>query len=122
MELKETQAGQQLYSALATLVEKQLELLRRIDKKRKAALDPELVQELQTEYSDLQAQIDDKLRQMQQLKVPLLKRFFNTRRGTHPRGFVQATDEPQIVNTKGQHTDDASAEYVIKVLLAKCLT
>ena len=75
-ELKETAAGQQLYSQLETLVEKQLALLRRIDKERKAASDAEIMEELQREYSELREQIDDRLRQMQQLKLPWLKRFF----------------------------------------------
>ena len=79
-ELKETAAGQQLYSQLETLVEKQMELLRRIDKERKAASEADILEELQREYSDLRAQIDDKLRQMQELKLPWLRRFFSRRR------------------------------------------
>ena len=75
MELKQTAAGQQLYSQLEALVEKQMDLLRRIDKERKAAANAEVLEELQTEYSELRVQIDDRLRQMQELKLPLLKRF-----------------------------------------------
>ena len=75
MELKQTAAGQQLYSQLEALVEKQTDLLRRIDKERKAAANAEILEELQIEYSELRAQIDDRLRQMQELKLPLWKRF-----------------------------------------------
>ena len=75
-ELKETAVGQQLYSQLETLVEKQLTLLQRIDKERKAASDVEIMEELQREYSELREQIDKRLRQMQQLKLPWLRRFF----------------------------------------------
>ena len=74
-ELKETEAGQELYSHLDKLVEKQIVLLRRIDRERKAASEASVLVELQTEYNDLQMEIDDKLRQMQELKLPRLKRF-----------------------------------------------
>ena len=75
MELKQTAAGQQLYSQMEALVEKQMDLLRRIDKERKATANAEILEELQTEYSELRMQIDDRLRQMQELKLPLWKRF-----------------------------------------------
>ena len=75
MELKQTAAGQQLYSQLEALVEKQTDLLRRIDKERKAAANAEILEELQGEYSELRGQIDDRLRQMQELKLPLLQRL-----------------------------------------------
>ncbi|KAG8220503.1 hypothetical protein J3R82DRAFT_3204 [Butyriboletus roseoflavus] len=75
-ELRETAAGKQLYSQLELLVEKQTELLRTIHKERKAASDPSVLIDLQTEHDDLRAQIDDKLRQMAQLKSPWLTRFF----------------------------------------------
>ncbi|KAH0828987.1 hypothetical protein J3R83DRAFT_2432 [Lanmaoa asiatica] len=79
-ELKETAAGQQLYSQLEMLVEKQTMLLRRIDKERKAAAEASLLVELQQEYNDLRSQIDEKLHQMQELKLPRLKsllRYFS---------------------------------------------
>ena len=76
MELKQTAAGQQLYSQLEALVEKQMDLLRRIDKERKVAANAEILEELQTEYSELRGQIDDRLRQMQELKLPLRKRLW----------------------------------------------
>ena len=82
-ELKETEAGQELYSQLEKLVEKQLMLLQRIGKERKAASDPSVVAELQAEYNDLQVQIDDRLRQMQTLKLSRLKsilRIFSRKR------------------------------------------
>lgn len=79
MELRETAAGQQLYSHLEALVEKQMDLLRRIDKARKAASKTEL-DALQAEYVNLRTQIDDKLHQMQELKLSWLKRFFARRR------------------------------------------
>ena len=75
MELKQTATGQQLYSQLEALVEKQMDLLRRIDKERKGVANAEILEELQTEYSELRVQIDDRLRQMQELKLPLWKRF-----------------------------------------------
>lgn len=83
MELKETAAGQQLYSQLEQLVERQTELLRRLDKERKMTSDPSLLEDLQTEYDGLRTQIDDRLRQMEELKLPRLRnllRFFSLRR------------------------------------------
>ena len=74
-ELKETAAGQQLYSQMEALVEKQTDLLRRIDKERKAAANADILEELHTEYSELRVQIDDRLRQMKELKLTLSKRF-----------------------------------------------
>ena len=82
-ELKETAAGQELYSQLEKLVEKQLMLLQRIGKERKAASDPNVLAELQAEYDDLRVQIDDRLRQMQTLKLSRLKsilRIFSRKR------------------------------------------
>ena len=82
-ELRETALGQELYSHLDKLVEKQIVLLRRIDRERKAASDASVLTELQTEYNELRVQIDDKLRQMQELKLLRLKnllRSFSWRR------------------------------------------
>ena len=76
MELKQTAAGQQLYTQLEALVEKQMQLLRRIDKERKARANAEISEELQTEYSELRAQVDDRLPQMLELKSPLRKRLW----------------------------------------------
>jgi hypothetical protein len=72
-ELKETEAGKELYSQLEHLVEKHVVLLRRIAKERKAASEASVLVELQTEYNDLRVQIDDKLRQMQEPKLLRLK-------------------------------------------------
>ena len=72
-ELKETAAGQELYSQLEKLSEKQLMLLQRIGEERKAASDPSVLAELQEEYNDLRVQIDNRLRQMQELKLSRLK-------------------------------------------------
>jgi hypothetical protein len=72
-ELKETEAGKELYSQLEHLVEKHVVLLRRIAKERKAASEASVLVELQTEYNDLRVQIDDKLRQMQEPKLSRLK-------------------------------------------------
>ncbi|KAH0829005.1 hypothetical protein J3R83DRAFT_2457 [Lanmaoa asiatica] len=75
-ELKETSAGQQLYSQLEMLVEKQTVLLRRIDKERKVTSEASLLVELQAEYDDLRVQMDDKLRQMQELRLSSLQNLF----------------------------------------------
>ena len=82
-ELKETEAGQELYSQLETLVEKQMALLRKIDEERKAASETSVVADLRAEYKELRVQIDDRLRQMEDLKLSRLKnilRFFSRRR------------------------------------------
>ena len=80
MELKETEAVQELYSQLDKLVEKQMVLLWRIDEERKVASEASMMVKLQTQYNDLQVQIDEKLCQMQELKLTWLKnllRFFS---------------------------------------------
>lgn len=82
-ELRETEAGQELYSQLEKLVEKQMALLQRIDKERKAAPEGSMLVELQNEYNELRMQIDHKLHQMQDLKLSRLKtlrRFFSRKR------------------------------------------
>ncbi|KAH0828969.1 hypothetical protein J3R83DRAFT_2399 [Lanmaoa asiatica] len=76
--LKDTPAGQQLYSQLETLVEKQSVLLRRINKERKATSEASLLVELQQEYDDLRMQIDERLRLMQELKLPWWKKLRKT--------------------------------------------
>ncbi|KAG6382119.1 P-loop containing nucleoside triphosphate hydrolase protein [Boletus reticuloceps] len=72
-ELEETQAGQELYSQLEKLVERQMVLLKRIDEERKVASKEGVLDELQGEYNGLRVQIDGKLRQMQELKLSWLK-------------------------------------------------
>ena len=67
--LKETAAGQQLYSELGGLVKRQTELLRGIDKERKSAAEPNVLTDLQKEYDYLEAQINDKLRQTRELRL-----------------------------------------------------
>ncbi|KAI9573268.1 kinase-like domain-containing protein [Boletus coccyginus] len=82
-ELRGTGAGQELYFQLEKLVEKQMALLRRIDKETMAASDAGLLAALQTEYNELRIEIDDKLRQMQDLKLSRLRkllRLFSRRR------------------------------------------
>ena len=75
VELKQITTEQQLYSRLEALVEKQMDLLRRIDKERNVAAKAEMLEELQEEYRGLRVQIDDRLSQMQELKLQLWKRF-----------------------------------------------
>ncbi|KAI9573234.1 hypothetical protein HD554DRAFT_2167507 [Boletus coccyginus] len=65
-----TEAGPELYSQLEKLVEKQMALLQRINEEMN------VLAGLQTEYNDLRVQIDDKLRQMQGLKLSPLKNLF----------------------------------------------
>ncbi|KAF8420556.1 hypothetical protein L210DRAFT_3425066 [Boletus edulis BED1] len=82
-ELEETQAGQELYSQLEKLVERQMVLLKRIDEERKVASKGGVLDELQGEYNGLRVQIDGKLRQMQELKLSWLKnllRFLSRKR------------------------------------------
>ena len=71
-ELSETAAGQQLYSQREELVGMQAELLERINMERRPGGEPDLLVGLETEYDDLQAQINDKLRQIQELKFSSL--------------------------------------------------
>ena len=67
-ELRKT-AGQELYSQLEKLVEKQIVLLRRIDQEKKAGSDASMLVELQTEYNELRVQFDDKFCQMHEPKL-----------------------------------------------------
>ncbi|KAF8441309.1 P-loop containing nucleoside triphosphate hydrolase protein [Boletus edulis BED1] len=75
-ELKETEAGQELYTHLEALVERQMVLLKRISREKKAASDASVLEGLEKEYNDLREQIDSRLRQMQGLKLSRPKIFF----------------------------------------------
>ncbi|KAF8420760.1 P-loop containing nucleoside triphosphate hydrolase protein [Boletus edulis BED1] len=75
-ELKETEAGQELYTHLEALVERQMVLLKRISKEKKAASDASVLEDLEKEYDDLREQIDSRLRQMQGLRLSRPKIFF----------------------------------------------
>ena len=72
-ELKETEAGQELYSQLERMVGKQTAILRKIGQAKAEASDPKVLEELQAEYNELRTQIDNRLRQMQELKLSRLK-------------------------------------------------
>ncbi|KAF8420558.1 hypothetical protein L210DRAFT_3491413 [Boletus edulis BED1] len=81
--LKETQAGQELYAELEKLVEEQMVLLKKIDGERKAASEANVLEELLRKYYALQTQIDDKLRQTQELRLSWLEylvRLFSRKR------------------------------------------
>ena len=79
-ELKATETGQELYSQLDKLVEKQMVLLRRIDEARKAASEASVLVELQTEYNDLRVQSDDKMQELKLLRLKKPLRFFSRKR------------------------------------------
>ncbi|KAF8129490.1 P-loop containing nucleoside triphosphate hydrolase protein [Boletus edulis] len=72
-ELIETQAGQELCSQIEKLIERQMDLLNRIDRERKADSEASVLAELRAEYNDLREQIDDGLRQMQELRSSWLQ-------------------------------------------------
>ncbi|KAG6382120.1 hypothetical protein JVT61DRAFT_763 [Boletus reticuloceps] len=75
-QLKETQAGQELYSQLEQLVAQQMELLKRIDRERKLTSEANMLEELQREYSALRVQIDSILPQIQELRLSWLEHLF----------------------------------------------
>ncbi|KAG9312302.1 P-loop containing nucleoside triphosphate hydrolase protein [Chiua virens] len=78
LEIKETEAGQELYSQLEGMVQKQTEILRKIGEAKKGAKDDKVVSDLEKEYVDLQAKIDEKIQEMEKLKLPRMRRFFKT--------------------------------------------
>ncbi|KAF8553437.1 hypothetical protein OG21DRAFT_1510198 [Imleria badia] len=83
-ELGETEVGQELYSQLEKLAKRQMALLERIEKERKATPEASVLAELQSEYNELREQIDVKLRHVQELKssrFQSLRRLFSRKRG-----------------------------------------
>ncbi|KAG9312312.1 hypothetical protein JVU11DRAFT_7624 [Chiua virens] len=75
--IKETSAGMELYSQLEALVGAQAATLEKLIQAWEQAKDSKLVSELERECADLRAKIDGKLREMQKLKLPWMKRFFS---------------------------------------------
>ena len=64
LQASDTSAGQEMYSQLEDLVERQTELLQKIGKERKTAAEPSVLVDARTEYDLLHAQIHYRLRQM----------------------------------------------------------
>lgn len=74
MELRETEAGQQLCSRLEDLADQRLQTLRKLREEQSKSGDPRSTEELRKEYTELRAQLDDTLKQVHALRLPLRKR------------------------------------------------
>ncbi|KAF8132018.1 P-loop containing nucleoside triphosphate hydrolase protein [Boletus edulis] len=101
-ELEQTEAGQELCSQIEKLVERQMVLLQKIDKQRKTAPEAEALADLQEEYNGLRAQIDDKLRQMQKLRLSWLQ---NLLRFSPCKPFAMVHPPPQTFAGQQSQTD-----------------
>ncbi|KIM70816.1 hypothetical protein SCLCIDRAFT_1206976 [Scleroderma citrinum Foug A] len=87
MELRETEAGQQLCSRLEDLADQRLQTLRKLREEQSKSGDPRSTEELRKEYTELRAQLDDTLKQVHALRLPLRKRAAAQLRKifSHPR-------------------------------------
>ncbi|KAI6107644.1 P-loop containing nucleoside triphosphate hydrolase protein [Pisolithus croceorrhizus] len=74
MELRETDAGRELYSRLDQIAEKRAEILARITAQRHQAGDQATADDLAKQYESLKAELDETLRQMQALKLTSAQR------------------------------------------------
>ncbi|KIJ63775.1 hypothetical protein HYDPIDRAFT_112726 [Hydnomerulius pinastri MD-312] len=74
-ELRETGAGQELFSRMELLAERQLLLLRKINAEKKRAKDQGTLVDLQREYDELRTSMAQTLREMHTLKLPLKRRI-----------------------------------------------
>ncbi|KAG9312310.1 hypothetical protein JVU11DRAFT_7621 [Chiua virens] len=76
-EIKETAAGRELYSQLEAIVQNQTEAIQRLNKARVGAEDPQLLSELGAQLAELREQMDEKILDMEKLKLPRMKRFLS---------------------------------------------
>ncbi|KAI6107628.1 hypothetical protein EDD16DRAFT_1620354, partial [Pisolithus croceorrhizus] len=72
--LRETNAGQELYSRLDQIAEKRAEILARITAQRHQAGDRATADDLRKQYETLKVELDETLRQVQALKLNPVKR------------------------------------------------
>ncbi|KAG9312298.1 P-loop containing nucleoside triphosphate hydrolase protein [Chiua virens] len=84
-EIKETAAGRELYSHLEAIVQKQTDIIQRLNEARVGAKDPRLVLELEGELAALRKQLDEQLLDMEKLKLPRMKRYFSKIRDASSR-------------------------------------
>lgn len=74
LELRETDAGRELYSRLDQIAEKRAEILARITAQKNLAGDQKTADDLRKQYDSLKAELDETLQQMQALKLTSMKR------------------------------------------------
>jgi len=92
MELRETEAGQQLCSRLEDLADQRLQTLKKLREEQSKSGDPRSIEDLRKEYTELRAQLDDTLKQVHALRIPRMKRvaayllkIFSTSSDLRPR-------------------------------------
>jgi len=74
-QLRETDAGQTLYSALESLVRRQQDTLEEIRSETMRQADPSVLKHLQDEYEDLRKELQTTIADMQKLQISMGKRF-----------------------------------------------
>ena len=75
MELRETEAGQQLCSRLEELADRRLQTLNKLREEQSKSSDAKSAEELRKEYAELRAQLDDTLKQVHSLRMSRMARF-----------------------------------------------
>ena len=75
MELRETEAGQQLCSRLEELADRRLQTLKRLREEQSKSSDAKSAEELRKEYAELRAQLDDTLKQVHSLRMSPMARL-----------------------------------------------
>jgi len=80
--LNETTAGKALYTQFQKLLREQKETIKKLSDETKAEQDPTLARDLEIEYQRIEVQIQKTWEEMEQLKIPFLRRislFFSKR-------------------------------------------
>ena len=75
IELRETEAGQQLCSRLEELADRRLQALKKLRAEQSKSSDAKSTEGLRTEYAELKAQLDDTLKQVQSLRMSRMARL-----------------------------------------------
>ena len=75
LELRETEAGQQLCSRLEELADRRLQTLNKLREEQHKSSDAKSAEELRKEYAELRAQLDDTLKQVNSLRMSPMARF-----------------------------------------------
>jgi len=75
MQVRETQAGKQMFSNLETLVARQKEMLQRLREETEDEADEETLNLIRAEYETVRKELEKTMLEMQGMKIPFSRRF-----------------------------------------------
>lgn len=75
MQLSETQVGKQLYNTLQKLLAEQQEAVRRLRDEASTQNNPQLVEDLNAQYNEIQENLRSTFNQIKEIKIPLGRRI-----------------------------------------------